>query len=457
MEIALAFDGTTTRRIDQDGHLHVSIAPISKSNVCGYYGREIPDGGLLRLEPDKIYNLYRDPKELKQSAESFNGKPLLIVHKPQTADDHSHELTVGSVSNVEFDGTYLTAELVIWDSDAIARIESGEQKQLSSGYRYRADMTPGAINGQPYDGVMRDIIGNHVALVAEGRAGADVVIGDSANSNKEVFKMVKLSRQALYATGALRSYLRPVLAQDAKIDFGRVMDGVTAKNWDDKTSAIKIGLDAAIKGKLNADTDQEKVVAGLDEILATVAVDAKAMSMDDEEDMAAMDEDKEDDMKAKDKKAKDADPEDDEDDEDDMKKKKAEKDLEAKDKKKMGKDKETMDKPGMDAAIAAAVKAAEESTMRRLREIAEAEKVARPYIGEIAVAQDSAEAVYRLALDHLGIDVKGVHPSAFKTILKLQPEPGARPAAKEPRIATDAKALNGFAQRFPNAVPFRAI
>jgi hypothetical protein len=41
-------------------------------------------------------------------------------------------------------------------------------------------MTPGVSpQGEKYDGVMRDIVGNHVALVKEGRAGADVVVGDS--------------------------------------------------------------------------------------------------------------------------------------------------------------------------------------------------------------------------------------------------------------------------------------
>ncbi len=41
-------------------------------------------------------------------------------------------------------------------------------------------MTPGSYNGEAYDGVMRDIAGNHVALVVQGRAGADVLVNDSA-------------------------------------------------------------------------------------------------------------------------------------------------------------------------------------------------------------------------------------------------------------------------------------
>jgi hypothetical protein len=175
----IALDRASVRAIDQDGHMHIAVAPISKANVCGYYGREIPDGERLGLDPARMYQLLRDPAELEKAAPSFNAKPLLIVHKPQTAQDHDHELTVGSINNVRWEAPYLKAELVIWDGDAIGAVESGEQRQLSAAYRYDADMTPGEHNGQRYDGRMINIRGNHVAIVSEGRAGPDVVIGDS--------------------------------------------------------------------------------------------------------------------------------------------------------------------------------------------------------------------------------------------------------------------------------------
>jgi hypothetical protein len=42
-------------------------------------------------------------------------------------------------------------------------------------------MKPGVYQGQHYDGIMTNLRGNHVALVENGRAGADCVVGDSAN------------------------------------------------------------------------------------------------------------------------------------------------------------------------------------------------------------------------------------------------------------------------------------
>ena len=175
-----ALDRASVREIDQDGHLHVAESPISKACVNPYKGREIPGWQELGLDPDRIYRLLRDPAELEKSAASFNGKPLLNLHRPQTADDHDKGLTVGAVNNVRWEAPYLMGRLDVWDGDAIDGIKSGEQRQLSSAYRYRPDMTPGAFGGEPYDGVMRDIAGNHVALVEKGRAGADVVVGDQA-------------------------------------------------------------------------------------------------------------------------------------------------------------------------------------------------------------------------------------------------------------------------------------
>lgn len=79
-----------------------------------------------------------------------------------------------------FDGEYLRISLCVHDADAIRRIESEELKELSLAYQYDLDMTPGQWQGQEYDGVMRNLRGNHLALVDVGRAGPTVVVRDNA-------------------------------------------------------------------------------------------------------------------------------------------------------------------------------------------------------------------------------------------------------------------------------------
>ena len=114
-----------------------------------------------------------------------------------------------------------------------------------------------------------------------------------------------------------------------------------------------------------------------------------------------------------------------------------------------------VDKPAMDAAIAKAVADTEATVTARItksqREIRDAERKVRPYVGELAIACDSAEAVYRAALTALGLGdkIKDVHASALPTILEMQPLPDRRP--KAPSVAMDAAGAKSFAERFPDA------
>jgi hypothetical protein len=459
----LAFDRGTVRRIDKDGRLHVAITNISKANVCPYLGSEIPDGEALGLKPDKVYQLLRDPEELEKAASTFNSVPLMAVHKPSTANDHPREVVVGTTGNdAVFEAPYLKNSLVVWDGEAIQGIDTEEQQELSCGYRYRADMTPGIYDGTPYDGVMRDIHGNHVALVATGRAGPDVVVGDSQMEKNTMKK--PLSRKATLAKGALLAHLAPRLATDAKFDLNPILVGVTNANWKEKKPGI---LAEVKKAKLAKDADIGDVVKLLDGLDGEEPDDA---------DMAAVDGDplaeimamltgklSDEDLAAVKAKLTGMAPAATDGEEDGLVAKikalleEAAKPTGATDnppptdgtpKPPTGEpDKDMVSKPAMDAAIKKAKEEATAAALATARAISAAEKVVKPYVGEIA-AQDSAEAVYRVALTTLGVDIKDIHPSAFRAVLEAQPKPGEQRA----RIAQDSATVgDDFAKRFPDA------
>jgi hypothetical protein len=385
MTLKLAFD-RSARSIDVDGRLHVKVSNISKAAVNPYLGREIPGAVALELDPDKIYMLLRDPAELKKAAASFNNIPLLSTHVPVTADDHQPDLVVGSTgTDAEFDGTYLKNSLVVWESIAIAGIDSREQCELSSAYRYTPVMTPGIYGGVAYDGVMTNIIGNHVALVEVGRCGADVVVGDEHPFFNQTEKSPMKQKRIAMLTAALISSL-PKLAQDAA--------------FDPKELATKLSV--ALDAEPEVDPDDKK----------------KPAQDDDEQKEDESDEDYKKRMDAK-KAAMDAEED----------------------------DKKDKSKAAMDSAIKLAVTNAESATIARMNAIRQAEKEVLPLIGEV-VAQDSAEAVYKLALDNASVDLTGVHASAYGAMVRMLPKPGD---IKQPRVAMDAASTSDFAKRFPTA------
>ena len=338
---AIAMD-KSMRSFDGNGHLIVERTIITKAAVNQYFGREIPNHESLGLEPDKIYNLLRDPKELEKALSSFKGVQLLIKHTPVSADDPHNDLTVGSVgTDIEVEGNDVYASLRVFDKYAIELIESGKLQELSAGYSYTADMTPGEFNGQGYDGVMRNIHGNHVALVERGRIGRDAIISDGLPIELMESSM-KLKKGAIEAIAAK---LKPIVAMDGDITSD-IVEGV-----------IKTVADNMLPQSPEAE-DEEAEVGDVEKAKAKAEDEDEA-----EEATEAEDEDEEGDCKAMD----------------------------------------------ADAIRAAAVKS--------VNALWQAREDVKPLVG--VVAMDSAEAVYKYALQQKGVNTKGVHPSAYKSMVDL--------------------------------------
>lgn len=261
----------SVRRIDADGHLHVERCVLSAAVVSPYYGREINGAERLGLDPDTIYWMYRDADALREAASSMNGKPLIEIHQPVSADDHPREITVGSVNNATFQAPELIGELAIWDGDAIKRIQDGSKRCVSAGYAYETVPENGEINGQRYTLKMVNIRFNHLALVEEPRVKT-AIIGDSAPFNimKETSMAAhKPMSAAAKVAAALKSGR---LAMDAsEEDVKKCMD-----EDDDEDGK---------KAEDESDDDEKK------------AEDAKACDEDDTDDDQAADEDDDDDKK----------------------------------------------------------------------------------------------------------------------------------------------------------------
>jgi uncharacterized protein len=175
-----AFD----RRIkDQDGRLRVSDCVLSAAVVSPYLGSELigADGAQgLNLDPAVVYSVYRSASALRESVPTWEGCPLQIMHAPTSAYDPKKELIVGSVSNIRWQSPRLIGDLMVLDAEGIRGIEDNTNRDLSCGYRFSIAEAPGtAPDGTPYRFKMTKIIGNHVALVPEGRTPG-CWVGDAA-------------------------------------------------------------------------------------------------------------------------------------------------------------------------------------------------------------------------------------------------------------------------------------
>jgi hypothetical protein len=462
----LALDRGSVRSYDAQGFLHVAVANLSKANICPYLGEEIPGYAELGLDKDATYQLYRDPDEIKKGAPTCNGLQLMSIHIEVSADEPQKEVIAGAIGdNARFVAPYLQNSLTVWDGDDIKNIENDSIKEISCGYRYRPDMTLGEVDGVKYDGVMRDIVFNHVALVEEGRAGSDVVIGDSINFLTEQ-KMGKksLSTKASMVKGAVLAHLGSKMAADQMPKLNTLLSGVRSATWS------KAQKETVAKGvvSLAKDANLEELVGLLDRLDGAPAEDDDIDGMDDdpEENLAT--------AKPVEKKP-DLAPDDADGDMDEeaiikklqellgmLKKPKAKDEppkTEGAANNKPGNEgastvkgedgeEEKVDKKAMDAALKLARDGAVSDTIAKMNAIYAAKEAVKPYVGEIAIACDSASGVYAAALKILGVDTKGVHADAYPHILAAQQKAGEvkKPSAS---IAQDA-APDDLREAFPS-------
>lgn len=369
------------RSYDQDGRLHVESSNISKATVNPYYGSEIPNYQQLGLEPKKVYYLLRDPEELKKAAPTFNNLPLLSKHIPVSADEPQKEVIAGTTgSDTVFEDGYLKCSLAVWDAEAIAGIESGEQVELSSAYHYTADMTAGEFEGRHYDGVMRDIVGNHVALVDVGRAGRDVVVSDA-----DPFYERKIMKLKAGAKARIQAAVQPLLAQDAELSPDELLQ-VIGSLTNEVQTAEDDGEDLPPENVENVGADEDEPEDGENNPAPA------------EPEEPAEDEEPEAPEGGAPKPAQDA----------------------------------AISKMAMDAAIKRAV----EAERKRSQALATAQREVAHIVGDVAM--DNAADVYKFALEQSGVDVTGVHPSAYRAMVGMLGKP------KQPMAQDAAKTAEQF-------------
>jgi hypothetical protein len=340
--------------------------------------------------------------------------------------------------------------------------------------------------------------------------GLDASLLDEDSRKRIAMDSIALSPKAMFAKGYLLSRIKPRLATDAKIDLDPILEGITERNFHAKRPVIEAALKIVTRNKLAQDADLDdldELLGAIEEVKSRGAWDESEEEEKDkkekEEEKAEDESEEEKEEREKKEKAEDESEEEEKEkaeDESEEEEEKKEKEKSAEDaRKRLGRDeteeeckeREAQDKRARDARRAAdrkrraadrkraedkkrardnpppfkgmpetggtmvtkdamdsaiAIKLAERDEQHK--HAREAEKFVRPYVGELAMAYDTAEEVYKAALKILNVNVDGVHPSAYRVILDNMPKPGAR---KERELGMDAASSKSFAERFPES------
>lgn len=230
-----------------DGRI-AAVARFARSGVYTYTGAELGRADLSTV------NVYRPESEVFDQAAmaSFAHKAITVGHPAQavTADNwsaHSAGWTEGKIAR---DGEFVEIPLMLADASAVKAYESGEARELSAGYTSELVWGDGvAPDGQRYQATMRQIRGNHIALVPQGRAGSTCRIGDSSTGTNVMFTDAERQMfdsdegRCIIAQARHRHYLRTAYLGDRAPEF---QDG-------QGISAVKLAVAQRQAGQLAID------------------------------------------------------------------------------------------------------------------------------------------------------------------------------------------------------------
>ena len=241
--------------IDQNDYWYIKDNPLSKVGVFPYLGRTIS----TELEPDKIYNVLRPEEELSKE-EALNSFKLIPI-----VDDHTMLGTGAGMTPAEEKGIHgvigdnvyykdgvIYGDLKIFSETLKDEIENGK-KELSMGYFCDYELADGEYNGTPYQAIQRNLKINHIALVDEGRMGADVRVLDhnfTFDTIKEIKEMAKTQTQSL--AKALDEDIEEITksedeckGQDEEVDKRGLIDeigGILKDKVDEEVLRTIVGL-----------------------------------------------------------------------------------------------------------------------------------------------------------------------------------------------------------------------
>jgi hypothetical protein len=165
-------------RITREGHLVASARVARANNIQDYMPSEI---GMAPKADGSPYRIFRPEAEVfaRDAISSAAHRPVTIDHpREDVSAANWKQLAVGDTGGeVLRDGEFLRVPVMVMDARGVKAATSTHQ-EFSLGYSADLDMTPGKFGDAEYDGSMRSIRINHLALCGTARGGAELRIVD---------------------------------------------------------------------------------------------------------------------------------------------------------------------------------------------------------------------------------------------------------------------------------------
>lgn len=273
-----------------EGFLVCLGVPIARTGDMIYDKSEVP------LDPDDTGKLTITREEAEvfrpETIASFEGKPLTITHPKEFVGPHNwKDLAKGIVQNVRRgDGDFsdsLIADLLVTDQVAIGLVRNG-LREVSCGYE--ADWLQE--DNEEGTGKQVNIIGNHLALVDQGRAGPSYAINDSKGAGKmkatqdkikAIFAKAQDDALKLVATDAEMSKQvpatgQPAEAKDAYDEMKKSIDAIGKMVGDLAGKMNVISGDASEKKKEEKASDEDKEKEKADDDQGEATIESRMMA-----------------------------------------------------------------------------------------------------------------------------------------------------------------------------------
>ncbi len=259
-----------------EGFIIATDVPICRSGFQEYLGSELMKhkdyDPAWELEPDKTYKVFRPKEEVTspKTIASFEGKPVADTHPPDYLApgslfdvENATELQRGHIQRIHVGDTTdggevtLAADTHITNLELVKKVVDEGVRDVSCGYTYRLKrLADGTL-------AMFEIRGNHLAIVAKGRAGPDVSIKDSVPAQiakKEQKPMSIIAR--IRALGSKALVAEDPNAAAAIIDAAVIAEEGKPAVPEDEEAKLKAAKDAEEKEKTDKAAKDAELAKG---------------------------------------------------------------------------------------------------------------------------------------------------------------------------------------------------